>query len=241
MIKICLCTPMYGGLCYGGFMSSVLQLQSAFKDLKIDFTYLFVVNESLINRARNKLCKYFLNTDYTHLLFIDADIEFRVQDILNMIKQDKDIIGCAYAIKDIQWNKISESAKKGITDPNELKKIGTNRVFNYIPNKDISNNDFVEEVLEIGTGIMLIKRNVFKTMIEKNIINTSLLDSPDVIQDSIESRKYYVFFDTLVDGNRYLSEDYMFCKKWRDCLGKIYLLKDTVTKHWGNYAYEYSV
>lgn len=45
------------------------------------------------------------------------------------------------------------------------------------------------------------------------------------------------FFDTQINNNRYLSEDYMFCQKWRNLNGKIYLLKNTTTIHHGTFGY----
>ena len=240
-IKLCLCTPMYGGMCNAAFMSSCLQLQNACRDLQIEFTYLFIVSESLISRARNKLCKYFLDTNYTHLLFIDADIEFRVEDIINMIKSNKDIIGGAYSIKSIDWNKIADCAKNGICNPDTLKQAGLTKVSNNIISMDIDSRiTNVEEVLEIGTGLMLIKREVLLRMIKKYPSDIILLDSPEDMNKSIEERKYFIFFDTMREGTRYLSEDYMFCKRWKDMGGKIYLYKNTKTKHWGSYAYEYN-
>jgi hypothetical protein len=49
--------------------------------------------ESLINRARNKFVTKFLdNKEFngTHLLFIDADIGFTLQNILRVIDFNKD-------------------------------------------------------------------------------------------------------------------------------------------------------
>ena len=43
----------------------------------------------------------------------------------------------------------------------------------------------------------------------------------------------------LTDERRYLSEDYAFCKRWRDIGGKIHVYLPVVTVHHGSYAYMY--
>jgi hypothetical protein len=228
---------MYGAAANGAYMSSCLDLQRALISLNIQFIYYFLVNDSLITRARNKLCKYFLESDCTHLLFIDADIEFRVQDVINMIKANKDMIGCVYAIKSLNWNEVSNAAMSGITDVLSLKQAGLMGVYNQ-PTviNELSN---IVEVSEIGTGLLLIKRIVFDKIREKNPNNLLLLDSPDDINKPENQRLYYCYFDTKTVDKRYLSEDYVFCLKWKECGGSVYMLKNTYTKHWGNYAYEF--
>jgi hypothetical protein len=212
---IVLCTPIYLNVT-PQFLSSVLQLQQMLINSNILFEYRFLTNDSLIPRARNKLCKYFLDIpNATHLLFIDSDIEFNPTDIMRLYLANKDIIGIPYALKKIYNNK-------------------TIGVYNLLEKED---KDDLDEALEIGTGLMLIKRHVLEKMIELEPENYILLDTPEDINKTIDERKYYRFFDTQFDNNRYLSEDYMFCQRWRKANGKIYLLKNTTTVHHGTFGY----
>ena len=70
-------TPMYGGLCYGFYMQSGLKLQTMCRDMNIGLSFSMLFNESLIQRARNLLAANFLKSEATHMMFIDADINFR--------------------------------------------------------------------------------------------------------------------------------------------------------------------
>jgi hypothetical protein len=146
-----------------------------------------------------------------YLLFIDSDIEFNPNDIIRLYLANKDIIGIAYAFKKLYNDK-------------------TIGVYNILENSTVSedsNNDKeINEALEIGTGIMLIKKSVLLKMIESNPDDYILLDNPEDVGKPINEKKYYRFFDTQINNNRYLSEDYMFCQKWRNLNGKIYLLKN---------------
>jgi hypothetical protein len=71
--SIFIATPMYGGVCHGYFMKSVMGLvmKLTYKGYKVTFNDLY--NESLINRARNTLTELFLRSDADYLLFIDGD------------------------------------------------------------------------------------------------------------------------------------------------------------------------
>ena len=63
----------------------------------------FLFNESLITRARNLLTHNFLNSQASHLFFIDSDIKFSANDVLSMISADKDVICGVYPKKEINW------------------------------------------------------------------------------------------------------------------------------------------
>ena len=62
MAKLFIASPMYGGLCYGYYAQSLMQLQNICRDNRIDVAASFLFNESLIQRARNALVHGFLKT-----------------------------------------------------------------------------------------------------------------------------------------------------------------------------------
>ena len=119
--KLFIGTPMYGGLCNGQYTLGLFQSAQVFSTNNVMVYYSFMQNESLITRGRNSLSRDFLNTDATHLMFIDADIGFNPEDILPMIDADKDIICGMYPKKEIDWVQVSEAVKAGVP-PQELHK-----------------------------------------------------------------------------------------------------------------------
>lgn len=65
---------------------------------------------SLVQQGRNLIVSEFLNEPgkYTHLLFIDSDIDFQADSIFKMLDKDKDVIAVPYPMKYIDWGKIKE-------------------------------------------------------------------------------------------------------------------------------------
>lgn len=242
--SVMVCTPMYGGNANGLYVKSLLELtQMANKnDIRISFNFLF--NESLITRARNYLVDTFLRSDFTHLLFIDADIEFEAKDALALIGADKDIIAAPYPKKQIAWEKVYKAAKSfDLKDPKQLSEFAGDFVFNMVDN-GLKNVDITEylEVKETGTGLMAIKRETFEKFRDAY---PDLKYKPDHARTEHfdGSREIHAFFETVIDPEtkRYLSEDYMFCQYARNAGMKVWICPWMKTKHIGTHVFDSNV
>jgi hypothetical protein len=245
-------TPCYGGQCLGLYAKSCLDLQSMCIQYGIECRFSFIFNESLITRARNYLVDEFLRSGCTHLLFIDADIQFNPQDILALLALDKDISGGPYPKKSINWNNVTNAIVKScdISQNNEVKlrdgfnpgsldQITGDYVFNPVPGTTSFNITQPVEVMEIGTGFMMVKRDVFEKF---KTAYPELNYKPDHVgQANFDGSRYiHAYFDTVIDpeSHRYLSEDYMFCQ-WSRKIGiKIWLMPWMKTTHVGTYAFQ---
>ncbi len=156
--KLFVATPMYGGMAHGLYLKSCLDLQGIMSRYGVDVKFSFLFNESLITRARNYLVDEFLRSDCTHLLFLDSDIHYNPQDVVALLALDKDVIGGPYPKKSINWNNIAHAARNHPDlEPRELETLVGEYVFNVV--KGTSQFSVTEplEVLEIGTGFMLVK------------------------------------------------------------------------------------
>ena len=239
--KVFIATPMYGGQANGMYVKSILDLQGLLTHYGIESRFSFLFNESLITRARNYLVDEFLRAEgYTHLLFIDSDIGFDAQDVLALIALDKDIIGAPYPKKSINWNNIANAVKKSPNiNPGELDALTGDYVFNAVPGTTQFQVTEPLEVMEIGTGFMLIKRDVFAKFREEY---PHLRYKPDHAgQAHFDGSRYiHAYFDTVIDpdSHRYLSEDYMFCQYWRAIGGKVWLCPWMKTQHVGTYSFQ---
>lgn len=238
--KLFVATPMYGGMAHGLYVKSSLDLQNICTQYGIPIKFSFLFNESLITRARNYLVDEFLRSDSTHLLFIDSDIHYSPQDVIALIALDKEIIGGPYPKKAINWSNVAEGARRNPDlAPGELENLAGEYVFNVVKGTEQFSVSEPLEVLEIGTGFMLIKREVFPKM---EAAYPELRYKPDHVgQAHFDGSRYiHAYFDTIIDhgiSDRYLSEDYMFCQYWRKIGGKVWLCPWMKTQHVGTYAF----
>lgn len=238
-------TPMYGGQCFGSYTKSILDLSRVCQSYGITVQFSFIFNESLITRARNYLVDEFLRSKMTHLMFIDSDIDFNPMDVLALLAMDKPIVGGPYPKKCIAWENIYDAVKYGMV-PNDqrgqLADYAGDFVFNAVPGtREIQLNQIIE-VLEIGTGFMMVDREVFTKFAEKY---PQYWYNPDHNRAAAfnGSRQIYQYFQAEIEPTyqRYLSEDYWFCQKAREAGMGVWLAPWMVIKHHGTYIYSGSI
>jgi hypothetical protein len=243
--KLFLATPMYGGNCVGMYTRAVADLAAICAKYQIPLQLYFLFNESLITRARNYCADEFLRSDATHMLFIDSDIGFNPQDVLALLAMqdddsDYDVIGAPYPKKCISWEKIKMAVDKGVADedPNKLEKFVGDYVFNpRNGQREIPIGEPVE-VMEMGTGFMMIRRKTFDKYKE---VFPHLHYKPDHIRTEAfdGTREIMAYFDCIIDpvSKRYLSEDYMFCYNVQKAGMKVWFCPWMQTQHVGTYVF----
>lgn len=205
--------PMYGGMCSEPTFTGLLRFAIIATKLKINFTMDTIYNESLIPRARNNLVAKFLSCPTaTHLLFIDVDLGFDAEAILQLLCNNQDIVGGLYPKKSLPISYVVNTVKQ----PNN---IGENMV----------------EVSTLGTGFMMIKRHVIEKMIAAH---PELKYKDDIGYNKDCESNMYALFDTAIDPNQhYLSEDWTFCYRWIQMGGHIYADTSIKLDHTGFYKF----
>lgn len=231
-------TPMYGGMCTGSYTSSMMKMIPAMERSGIQYTFLFRFNESLITRARNAITSGFMDSDATHLLFIDADIGFNADQVLKMLDADKDIVCGIYPSKAINWRTVANAVRSGVPDDKLESHTGT-----WVVNmKDYDGSATVDvdkpfEIWNGGTGMMLIKREVFEKLKDK--VPQYRVNEADPFMQSRQGKFIPEFFATSIDpiSGVLLSEDYHFCKIWRDIGGSVWAAPWVELNHVGTYIF----
>lgn len=243
--KLFVATPMYGGACAGMYARSIADLAAICAKYEIPLQLYYLFNESLITRARNYCVDEFLRSDATHLMFIDSDIGFNPQDVIALLalqteESEYDIIGGPYPKKCISWEKIKMAVDKGFADedPNNLEKFVGDYVFNPKGGaKEIPIGQPVE-VMEMGTGFMMIRRKTFDVY---KAAFPHLSYKPDHVRTAAfdGSREIHAYFDCIIDpvSKRYLSEDYMFCYNTEKAGMKVWLCPWMSMQHVGSYNF----
>ena len=172
----------------------------------------------LIHQARNYLTSVFLTTEYTHLLFIDSDVEFEPEAVLRMLVAKKDVICTPYRIK---AEAITEQLYTvGFKDPKGIL---------------ILPGGLVE--IEAGpAGLMLIDRKVFEKII-KNRPDLKLKNQ--AIADPGKSHEfYYNFFSFDFEDGYSVGEDVSFCRLAKANGFKLFANIQSPTVHHGSYAWK---
>ena len=218
-MSILIATPCYGGMASTQYLRSCLALQEEFQRAGVDHDWLLMENESLIQRARNNICRSFLaDTPLEKLLFIDADIEFRPEHVAALWNLQAEVAVGIYAMK-----KPDQDVYAAWVNGQLVKELDGLPV--------PVNLDFA------GTGFMMIDRSALLKMraawperehVEAGPHAGELAQSfewfsPRVIQDET--------------GNWYASEDYAFCYDWRSLGGEVVCDPWVRLIHHGSYAY----
>jgi len=240
-------TPCYGGQLKEPYFRSVIKMMTFFNGHQIPLAFGTIANESLVTRARNVLVAYFLASDYTHLMFIDADIEFQTEDILKLYAHKKDVVVGAYPKKGVAWDKI----RSNLTDPankdkelsdRDMASFGSDYAINFKfvdkETKTIGVENGLIKLHDAGTGFMMISREAILKMIKaypefkyNNDVNINNADLKE---------HFYALFDTSIDpiDRRYLSEDYTFCRRWQEIGGDVWLDPSISLNHYGHFCFQ---
>ena len=247
--KLFVATPMYGGQCGGMYTRSMCDLTALCVKYGIEVRSYFLFNESLITRARNYCVDEFLRSDAEHMLFIDSDIGFNPQDVIALMalqtpESPYDVIAGPYPKKCITWEKIKQAVDKGVADenPNALEDFVGDFVFNPALDENESSKsirlDEPAQVLETGTGFMMIRRKTFDKYKEAY---PEYSYKPDHVRTAAfdGSREIHAYFDCIIEPKtrRYLSEDYMFCQNVRNMGMKVWLCPWMHLQHTGTYVF----
>lgn len=174
--------------------------------------------DSLVDRGRDRAAATLLESDCTHLLFIDADIEFKPEAIVRLIAADKDVIAGAYRKKNDRGEFAISFLPEAATRLEQCLETGA------------------VKIARAGTGFLLIKRRVFERLAEA---------MPEIGYDDHSEiaapRAMHAFFEHIVRDRRRWSEDYTFCERWRAIGGDIWLDPFIELGHWGPHPWRGSI
>ena len=204
-------TPAYGGAVQLSYVTSLLAFQAA----GIAFTLVGIANESLITRARNALVSTFhARADFTHLLFLDADVGLPADGLARMIAAGKDVIGAPVPLKG--------HGSRG------------ERLFNF--GRCVGEDGALMVCERIGTAALMLSRQAVDALIDEARARGGVYERMStLVGDDGVNVHYDVFRAGAVDGE-YLSEDYWVCATLRRLGFAIHVDPTIVTTHHGTMA-----
>ena len=226
----------YTGMVHSDYMMSTIDFLSVCRKKGIKIGLRSIWFESLISRGRNAAVAFMLNKDYTHLLFVDTDIQFNAFDVLKLVDEDDDVVVGVYPKKYFNGQKIELMASTGKLP----------EYWRHLATDFSTGGDFEEfkkaktqtsiEAKYAATGFMLIKRECIEKIIKEK---PELYYKNDIDGYMDAGDNFYDIFQCKVneETKKYESEDYGFCKLWTSLGGKIKVVSDVNLGHRGFNTY----
>jgi hypothetical protein len=215
--SVLICTPSHGTPALK-FAESMVETSALLTKMGIDWNFLTVEGSSNLPRARNTLVAWFLGTGkYTDLLFVDDDMAWDAMAVVRLVASDKHVIG---AVGRKKQDKIAWCCRVA---PETL---GAGGAYLDGPMQAL-------EVETVGTGMLKITREALETLTARRP-DLKMDPRDDEMPPDIRAIYHRVFaFGELEEG-----EDYVFCLRWREVGGSVWVDPSITLGHIGakNYS-----
>ncbi len=201
-------------------MRSIEAIENDLAQHGISYDRTCIEGDSLICRMRQRVCHSFLMSPATHLLLCDGDIEaLDPTCVRKMLMSGHDVVAGAAPFKD-KTGRVVCNIWPGTFDKD---------------GEQLALKHGCLDVMDVGTGFVLVSR---AALIKLMAAHPELLHWSRAIED--RGSPLWALFDTGIHDQAYQSEDYMFCRRWQDLGGRVYVYVPATFRHWGEYGYEAS-
>lgn len=216
-MSILIAMPCYGGMVSDKTAKGLFNLGKELRTAGIDHGLLTMANESLVTKARSRMVNFFINnTEYERILFIDADIGFKPEDVFNLLKYDKDIVCGAYPMKGIPLR------------------------YNYNISEPREEEGELIRIENIGFGFCLIKRKVFDGVRQKYAEELKYYPATNNSSTPPTEKEYhnsYHYFLELRKDMSFLPEDFSFFERAKSVGYTSWLNRNIKLEHVGSHVY----
>ena len=225
-MKMWIATPCIDSSMTAATHESLLRLARA---TEIDFAH-SLWNGDLV-RVRSRAVHSFLETDSTHLLFVDSDVSFTPEAIIGMAREDVPLIGTPYPKKRVKLGAYraaptEDEARAALYDWPFVRLETMNPVGNRM------------EVAMLPMGLTMIAREPLERMVEAY---RDTLTFSDMFHDMTSPRHSVALFMLMLRGGQLLPEDYSFCVRYTETTGQrpwLYLGAGSPADHTGAYTFK---
>lgn len=246
--RLMVATPIYDGA-QGTYVRAALDLALKAQALGVSVRFEFILYQPSITRARNMLTGMFLASDCTHMLFVDADIDFTAEDVFSMVRamdghSECGVLGAAYPRRMTNWRNVARAAELGLAsdNPAELARYAGEFALQFLhADQSFALTDLVE-LTRVGTAMMLIRRDVLDGM-RGAFPDVAFRPDPAERQAHGVGELVHAFFYPMIEPETQalLSDDYAFCRRVRDAGFRIWLAPWVRTTHSGPAVFQGSL
>jgi hypothetical protein len=228
--NVLICLPTHHDDVHINFAFSLMETARALTDANCGFQTMHVGSSHII-RARNFFASYFVaHPEFSHLLFLDTDMQFPPQAVMKLLAANKCVAGVAYPYRRLDLDQRIDESDHGLSMREWLEKHAdyTVRLRTSEDGRAHVVDGFVEAE-HVGTGIFLARRDAFD--VAKPF--TQRYEPPEQYREALPSGEFYGFFDTIEEQGHYLSEDLSFCRRVRLGGAAVWALVDQTVVHYG--------
>lgn len=238
-MKIAIATPTHDGNVTYEYLHSLRALESDFQKNQIELT-LITLEGTTLAFARNSFASIVMNDkSYTHLLFVDADMGFRPEAVMKLVRSGHAVTGCLCPTRQLNLAKF-HAASRTVNDVEQALFAAAD----YAAAAALERNDRGQYVIQngfvrtrhIGMGITLIRRETLEELAQKLPELVSSSDKDRYYAKAVNGPVLQCFANIYKDGVL-SSEDASFCKRWIQCGGEIWALVDQTVIHVGRYKF----
>ena len=214
-MKILCASPFATDQCLFGYTNTIACLFGLLAARNISFDYQAVRSSDVVLNRNVIAHKFIENSDATHLLMLDTDMEIEMRVFEHFLKTGHDFMGAVYSRRKLDLAAFHAHARAG-KDVETAKALASNFPVRLPKGKFTFANAFAP-VEGIGMGCVLIARRVFEEVARQG--------HAPVVTDDLATLfgigdKYRDYFGLLPNGDgSHLSEDYSFCKRVVDTTG----------------------
>ena len=227
-IKLFICTPCHRNVSVN-YCISMIELVQTLEVSQVNYEVDFVIGSSIVEDARNKCVSRFLQTDCTHLFFIDSDVSWdpeHIRDLFYSIAPDTPIIGGIYPKKKLNFNSILSAARDLRTMEDFT---GTLDFSMFNPVGQLRN---LVEVEHLPAGFMIVSRNVFE-------VHMKAFPDNHYVEEGFNMFRF--FYCDLINKNGVktsVGEDVNFCRISRELGYKSYFVPSCTIEHGGEIGFK---
>lgn len=243
-IDVLIAVPAYDGKLYIETSKSIANTIVALMKEKASGYLTSISNCAFIAHARNVMVGEFIaRKEKTHLLFVDADMEWSPHTILRLLKANVPVAAAPYVAKNYDYP---------LPRGQQYRDVDTVHAATVSWNVQLENpammtgeqklapvNQGFTKVSRVGAGLLLLRRDCIDTMIQKYSDTEYYWDNFDSDKGRRSHQKFFGLFNTTTDENKtFVGEDYAFCDRWvKGCGGEIWCDIDARIAHHGNHRY----
>lgn len=188
-----------------------------------------------IENTRNVFASQaYADPQYSHLLFVDADMEFSPQSAQRLRAANKDVIGACYSKRTLDVAALIEFGKT-MNAAAAIARASQYCVYFSEQPKNLKVANGMCEVDGIGMGLTLISRSALDHLVKTDKLRKTVKHR---YKSAGLSGPLYGFFDLLKSDELEGGEDLAFCWRFRTwCGGKVFAIIDEDIGHVGEFTY----